>query len=40
VQLWYDAYAAASGGTSTFLIATLPEITLITSFTNADFFGV
>jgi Ca2+-binding RTX toxin-like protein len=40
VQLWYDAYAAASGGTNTFLIATLPEITLITSFTNADFFGV
>ena len=41
VQLWYDADAATTGGAGTpVLIATLPEITLITSFTNADFFGV
>ncbi len=41
VSLWYDADAATTGGAGTpVLIATLPEITLITSFTNADFFGV
>jgi Ca2+-binding RTX toxin-like protein len=41
VSLWYDADASSTGGAGTpVLIATLPEITLITSFTNADFFGV
>jgi Ca2+-binding RTX toxin-like protein len=41
VSLWYDANAALTGGAAApVLLATLPGISAIQSFTASDFFGV